>query len=84
MFKNIKNKPQIPAKPVAEMPHTQLGMDYKVWCKSQKGNHKWRNIRWPVLIGVNLLFVLSFFFDLSLLEGSLSGSRALGFYLIDN
>lgn len=83
MFENIKKKPPIPAKPVAKMPHTILGMDYKAWTKSQKGNHRWRNIRWTVLIAVNLLFVLSYFFDLSLLEGSLSGSRAIGFYLID-
>ncbi|NOX46344.1 MAG: NapH/MauN family ferredoxin-type protein [Chlorobi bacterium] len=83
MFNRNKKKPPIAAKPIAEMPHSLLGQDYKVWCKSQKGNHKWRNIRWTVLIGVNLLFVLSFFLDLSFLEGSLSGSRAMGFYLID-
>ncbi len=45
--------------------------------------HKWRNIRWAVLLFFNLLFFASFFFDIQILEGSLSGSRLLGFHLID-
>ena len=45
--------------------------------------HKWRNIRWTVLLFFNLLFFASFFFDIQILEGSLSGSRLLGFHLID-
>lgn len=49
----------------------------------QKKNHKWRNIRWSVLLFMNLLFVFSYSFDLSILEGSLSGSRLIGFYLMD-
>ena len=83
MFKSSKNKPPIPPKPMEEMPHVKLGMEYKEWCKAQTGNHKWRNIRWLVLIGINILFVLSFLFDLAVLEGSLSGSRLIGFYLMD-
>ncbi|MCE1183950.1 MAG: NapH/MauN family ferredoxin-type protein [Rhodocyclales bacterium] len=46
-------------------------------------SHKWRNRRWAVLIAVNLLFVLSFWLDIQLLEGSLSASRFAGFHLID-
>lgn len=83
MFKNIKKMPPLTPKAIADMPHTKLGMDYNVWCKTETGNHKWRNIRWITLIVVNFLFFISFFLDLSLLEGSLSGSRAMGFYLID-
>jgi len=45
--------------------------------------HKWRNIRWSVLLFFNFLFFASFFFDIQILEGSLSGSRLLGFHLID-
>jgi len=45
--------------------------------------HKWRNIRWAVLLFFNFLFFASFFFDIQVLEGSLSGSRLLGFHLID-
>ncbi|MDM8541700.1 NapH/MauN family ferredoxin-type protein [Desulfococcaceae bacterium HSG9] len=45
--------------------------------------HKWRNIRWAVLIFFNFLFFASFFFDIQILEGTLSGSRLLGFHLID-
>jgi ferredoxin-type protein NapH len=32
---------------------------------------------------VNLLFVLSYWLDVQLVEGSLTGSRLLGFHLID-
>jgi len=46
-------------------------------------NHVWRNRRWAVLIGINLLFTLSFWIDIQLLEGSLTASRLLGFHLAD-
>ncbi len=45
--------------------------------------HHWRNIRWAVLISVNLLFTLSFWVDIQILEGSLTASRFLGFHLAD-
>lgn len=45
--------------------------------------HKWRNRRWAVLIGVNLLFGLSYWLDIQVLEGSLTASRLLGFHLAD-
>lgn len=45
--------------------------------------HKWRNIRWGVLLFFNFLFFASFFFDIQILEGSLSGSRFFGFHMID-
>ena len=45
--------------------------------------HKWRNIRWTTLLFFNFLFFASFYFDIQILEGSLSGSRLLGFHLID-
>lgn len=44
---------------------------------------KWRTRRWLVLATVNLLFVLSYQLDVQLVEGSLTGSRMLGFHLID-
>ena len=47
------------------------------------GSHKWRRRRWLTLIAVNLLFVLSYRFDVQLLEGALTGSRFMGFHLID-
>lgn len=46
-------------------------------------SHKWRNRRWATLIVVNLLFVISFSFDVQLLEGALTASRFVGFHLID-
>lgn len=45
--------------------------------------HKWKYIRWSVLIAINFLFFASFYFDIQILEGSLSGSRLLGFHLAD-
>ncbi len=45
--------------------------------------HKWRNIRWAILLFFSFLFFASFFFDIQILEGTLSGSRLLGFHLID-
>jgi len=46
-------------------------------------SHKWRNRRWTVLILSNLLFVVSFYFDIQILEGALTASRFVGFHLID-
>jgi ferredoxin-type protein NapH len=46
-------------------------------------SHKWRNRRWAVLIATNLLFVLSFWLDIQILEGALTASRFVGFHLID-
>ena len=46
-------------------------------------SHKWRNRRWAALIAANLLFVVSFSFDIQVLEGSLTASRFVGFHLID-
>jgi ferredoxin-type protein NapH len=39
--------------------------------------------RWILVISIHLLFFLSFFIDLQVLEGTLNGSRFLGFHMID-
>ncbi len=39
--------------------------------------------RWILVLSIHLLFFLSFFIDLQMLEGTLNGSRFLGFHLID-
>ena len=49
----------------------------------QKVSNKWRNRRWATLIFANLLFVVSFYFDIQILEGALTASRFIGFHLID-
>lgn len=46
-------------------------------------SHRWRNRRWAVLVAVNLLFVVSFWLDIQILEGALTASRFVGFHLID-
>ncbi|CAE10027.1 NapH/MauN family ferredoxin-type protein [Wolinella succinogenes] len=39
--------------------------------------------RYTVVISVHLLFLLSYYADIQILEGSISGSRMLGFHLAD-
>lgn len=46
-------------------------------------NNRWRNRRWITLIVVNLLFVISYYFDVQLLEGALTASRFIGFHMAD-
>jgi len=45
--------------------------------------HKWRNRRWITLVLVNLLFVISYYFDVQLVEGALTASRFVGFHMAD-
>ncbi len=42
-----------------------------------------RFYRWLSVILIHVIFVLSYYIDLQILEGTLSGSRLLGFHLID-
>ncbi len=43
----------------------------------------WRFWRWLSVIVINLVFFLSYHIDIQFLEGTLTGSRLLGFHLID-
>jgi len=43
----------------------------------------YRMKRWITVIAIHFLFFISFFIDMQVLEGTLSGSRFLGFHLID-
>ena len=43
----------------------------------------WRFWRWLSVIVINIAFFLSYHVDIQLLEGTMSGSRLLGFHLID-
>ncbi len=53
--------------------------------KDRDGKTKisYRMKRWILVISIHLLFFLSFFIDIQTLEGTLNGSRFLGFHLID-
>ncbi len=44
---------------------------------------RWRKRRWITLIIVNLLFVVSYSFDIQLLEGAITASRFVGFHMAD-
>ena len=44
---------------------------------------KWKKRRWITLILANMLFVVSYVFDVQLLEGALTASRFVGFHMAD-
>lgn len=44
---------------------------------------KWRVRRWISIILINLLFVVSFWYDVQLIEGALTASRVVGFHMAD-
>ncbi len=46
-------------------------------------SYKWRKWRWTSIILINLLFVVSYWFDVQLVEGSLTASRFVGFHMAD-
>ena len=50
---------------------------------ASKKRHKWRNRRWATLIFVNMLFVVSYYFDVQLVEGAMTASRVVGFHFAD-
>ncbi len=51
--------------------------------KEGKKKLSYRGKRWIVVFSIHLLFFLSFSIDIQILEGTLNGSRFLGFHLID-
>jgi len=51
--------------------------------KDGKTRFSYRMKRWIVVLAVHLLFFLSFAIDIQVLEGTLNGSRFLGFHLVD-
>ena len=44
---------------------------------------KWRKWRWASIILINLMFVVSYHFDVQLVEGALTASRFVGFHMAD-
>ena len=51
--------------------------------ENTKATFAWRKWRWPSIIIINLLFVVSFWFDVQLVEGALTASRFVGFHMAD-
>lgn len=49
----------------------------------KKPSYKWRKWRWTSIVVVNLLFVVSYWFDVQLVEGALTASRFVGFHMAD-
>ncbi|WP_431857927.1 NapH/MauN family ferredoxin-type protein [Azospirillum sp.] len=48
-----------------------------------KPGNRWRIRRWISIVLVNLLFVLSYQFDVQVVEGALTASRFVGFHMAD-
>lgn len=46
-------------------------------------SYKWRKWRWASIILINLMFVVSYKFDVQLVEGALTASRFVGFHMAD-
>ncbi|HMT13564.1 MAG TPA: NapH/MauN family ferredoxin-type protein [Aestuariivirga sp.] len=44
---------------------------------------KWKYRRWVSIILLNLLFIISYWFDVQLVEGALTASRFVGFHMAD-
>ena len=55
----------------------------KVSILENKYPNKWRILRYTTVIGINFFFFASFYFDIQILEGTLSASRFLGLHLAD-
>ncbi len=51
--------------------------------EAHEGRNRWRIRRWITLVVVNLLFVVSYRFDVQLVEGALTASRVVGFHFAD-
>ncbi len=45
--------------------------------------YKWKILRYTTVIGINFFFFASYYFDIQILEGTLSASRFLGLHLAD-
>lgn len=61
---------------------TRAELDAVHQAHANHGN-KWLRRRWITLLVVNLLFVVSYYFDVQLLEGALTASRFVGFHMAD-
>ncbi len=64
----------------APVDHAELHREQQ---KKSSSPQKWRRRRWLTVIIVNLIFVLSYRFDIQLVEGALTGSRFVGFHMAD-
>jgi ferredoxin-type protein NapH len=49
----------------------------------KKENYAWRKWRWLSIILVNVMFIVSYWYDVQLVEGALTASRFVGFHMAD-
>ncbi len=75
----LKNQPEERKKRIAMIREEKAGPRLSFTHNS----FKWRKWRWASIILVNLLFVISYHFDVQLVEGALTASRFVGFHMAD-
>lgn len=51
--------------------------------ENTKPTFAWRKYRWPSIIVINVLFMVSYWLDVQLVEGALTASRFVGFHMAD-
>ena len=66
-----------------ELISTPLRKTFFIKNRDGKVRPSWRFHRWMSVITIHLIFFLSFFIDIQILEGTMNASRFLGFHLID-
>ena len=62
---------------------TRIEAIHEELAEAKKLPQKWRRRRWATLIIINLMFVVSYWLDISMLEGALTASRFVGFHMAD-
>jgi ferredoxin-type protein NapH len=86
LFGRAPRKPQHRSEAAEAMHLSKRGRGLEEFLRLEamgEKTHTWRNRRWLVLISVNLLFGVSYWCDIQLVEGSLTASRLLGFHMAD-
>lgn len=74
--------PEVQAVYTEKRKHRMTKADVEA-ARDEGRTNTWKRRRWATLIVVNLLFVVSYFFDVQLLEGALTASRFVGFHMAD-
>jgi ferredoxin-type protein NapH len=69
--------------PIREIIRAPFWSTFFYRTKSGGTRPTWRFWRWLSVIVINVAFFISYHLDVQLLEGTMNGSRLLGFHLID-
>ncbi len=76
---SLKNQPEQKKERIAKIREEKAEPGLSFTHKS----FKWRKWRWASIILINTMFVVSFHYDVQLVEGALTASRFFGFHMAD-